>query len=167
MTVPMAPSSIELAGVLVGAAEEGVGRRADAQALAVGEGLEVQAVLDGEDEGLLGVDVLAGLEDGGGDAVVGVGDGEVDDDVDGVVDEEGVDGLGLDVEFLGALLGGGEDDVGDGADLEAAEERREAEVGGRDVAAADDPDAELVSHLVSSFDFRVASAHACADNLSS
>ena len=158
----MAPSSIELAGVLVGAAEEGVGGGADAEVLAVGEGLELQALLDGEDEGLLRVDVLAGLERGGGHAVVGLGDGQVDDDVDGVVGEEGVDGLGLDVELLGPLLGGGEDDVGAGADLEAAEERGELEVGGRDVAAADDPDAELVSHLVSSFDFR-ASAHACAD----
>ena len=52
-------------------------------------------------------------------------------------------GLGLDAELLGAGLGRGGVEVGAGADLEAAEQRREGEVGGGDVAAADDADAEL------------------------
>ena len=51
----------QLARQLVRAAEEGVGRGADAQ-VAVGQRLELQALLDAEHEGLLGVDVLAGLE---------------------------------------------------------------------------------------------------------
>ena len=57
---------------------------------------------------------------------VRVGDRQVDDDVDVGVGEQRVDGLRLDAELLGARLGRGGVEVGAGADLEAAEQRREA-----------------------------------------
>ncbi len=136
----------ELARQLVRAAEEGVGGRPDAQAPGVGDLLQPLALVDGEDEGLLGIDVLARLERHQGDAVVRVGDGEVDHHVDVRVGEELVHRLGAHAELLGARLGGGRVEVGAGAHLEALEERGEPEIGGGDVAAADDADAERAGH---------------------
>ena len=65
------------------------------------------------------------------------------------VGEQLVDGLGAKAEFLGARLGGVHVDVGAGAHLDALEERRKPEIGGRDVAAADDADAEFLCHVMS------------------
>ena len=90
--------------------------------------------------------MLAGLERLAGDAEVRLGDRQVDDDVDVGVGQERLDGLRLDAELLGPRLGRGHVEVGAGAHLQPLEERRQAEVGAGDVAAADDADAEGSAH---------------------
>ncbi len=130
--------------MLVRAAEERVGRAADAQPLRLGQRLQRQPVLERQDQRLFGIDVLAGLERGLADREMRVGDRQVDDEVDFRVREQLLDGLGADAVFLRAGFGRRRIDVGAGPHLEAAEQRREAEIGGRDIAASDDADADRV-----------------------
>ena len=137
----------QVARQLVRAAEEGVRRRTDAQLALLRALPEVEAFLDGEHEGLLRIDVLAGVEHLPRHLIVDRRYRQVDDDVDVLRGEQVVDGLGAQAEFLGAGLGGIHVDVRAGAHLDALEERRQLEIGGRDVAAADDADAEFLCHV--------------------
>ncbi len=86
----------QLAGQLMGAAQEGIGRRADPQAFPFGALLQVQPFLDRQHEGLFRIDVLAGVEDLPGDPIVNGRHRQVDDDVDIIGLEQAVDGLGAD-----------------------------------------------------------------------
>ena len=94
----------------------------------------------GERQRLLRIGVLAGREDLVAHLEMGVRHGEVDDRVDLVVLEEAVDRHGADRELLGPGLRDRRNDVGDGDDLDVGEQLAEAEIGLRDVAAADDAD---------------------------
>ena len=70
----------ELAGCLVGAAEEGVGRAADAQALGFGRVDQLLRFGQADAQRLLRMDVLAGGDRLEADLDMGAGHGEVDDD---------------------------------------------------------------------------------------
>ena len=74
-------------------------------------------------------------------------DRQVDDDVDLWIGEKLIDGLGLDAIFGGPGLRRSRIDVGAGDNLQAAKQRRQREVGGGDIAASDDADAEFLGHL--------------------
>ena len=147
MILPSLPLSIRCARQLVRAAEERVGRRADAQPLLLRALLEVEPFLDRQHERLFRIDVLAGVEHLPRHVVVHRRYRQVDDDVDVVRREQLVDGLGAQLELLGARLRRLHVDVGAGAHLDALEQRRQPEIGGRDVAAADDADAEFLCHV--------------------
>ena len=135
-----------LAGKLVGAAEKGVGRGADAQLLPLRAFLQVQPFLHRKHEGLFRIDVLARIERLPRHLVVNGRNGEVDDDVDRIVPEQFLHGFGAEPELLGAGAGRVHVDVRAGAHLDAPEQRGEREIGGRDVAAADHADAECLCH---------------------
>ena len=76
-------------------------------------------------------------------------DREVDDDVDLGVLEQLVRRHRRDAELLAALLGRCRNDVGDAAHLEALEQRREAQIGGGDIAGTHDADAISLAILSS------------------
>ena len=133
----------DLAGGLDAAAEDGVGRAADAEFAFLGFLEDLETFLVGEGEGFFAVDVLAGAEGGEVDADVGGGDGEVENGVDVGIGEEFLDGAGLEAVLDG--LGAGEIhvEIGDGGEFRVGAVGREVlEVLAADVAAADDADAE-------------------------
>ena len=115
----------EVARQLMRAAEERVGRRADAQPLLLRPLLEIEALLDRQHERLFRIDVLAGVEDLLRYLVMHRRDGQVDDDVDVVGLEQLFDGLGAQLELLRPRLGRVHVDVGAGAHLDAAKQRRQ------------------------------------------
>ena len=132
------------ARLLVAAAEERVGRRADAHAGLVGGGDQLLAFGESHPERLFAVDVLAGGDRPEADFCMGARDGEVDDDVDSGVAEQIVDRFGLDAE-LGGLLGRDlGPHVGDAADVEDGEVLHGLEILARDIAGADDADAQTL-----------------------
>ena len=115
---------------LVGGAHEGVGRAADPHAGFGGEGEQVAGFGEGGAEGFFGVDMFAGGDDGAVDRGVGEGDGEVDDDGDVGVGQEGFDRRGGgDAVFRG--FGGGGDGIEDEVDV--AEVAQGVELDGNDV----------------------------------
>src|SRR5690606_18862519 len=61
--------------------------------------------------------------------------------------EQFVGRLRLDAEFLGPLLGGSRQDIGNGAHFEPLEQGREAQIGARDIAGTHDADAKGLGHL--------------------
>ena len=87
--------------------QEGVGRGADEEALGSGKLDDLVCLLEAVGQGLFAVDVLAGLQGGHGQAVVGGGIGEDDDDVHLRVCQHLVGGVNLgDVPARGGCLGG-------------------------------------------------------------
>ena len=136
----------DVAHLLVRAAEEGVGRRADIETALVGLGLELLAFLEREHEGLLGIGMLARRNRIERDLVVRRRHREIDDDVDLGVLQHLVGRHRGDAELLAARLGRGRHDVGDAADLDALEQRREPQIGRGDIAGTHDADAVSLRH---------------------
>ena len=99
--VPSAPESTHRARLLVAAAEEGVGRRADADALGLRRIHQRLAFGEGHPERLFAVDVLAGGDRAFADLDMGAGDREVEDDPDLGIGEQRVDRHGRDAELGG------------------------------------------------------------------
>ena len=120
----------------------------------VGRRDQLLAFGEGHPERLFAVDVLAGGDRLQADLDMGARDGEVDDDVDARVGEQIVDRFGLDAE-LGGLLGRDLGlHVGDAADVEHREVLHRLEILARDIAGADDADAQTLpcGHVMSSDD---------------
>ena len=133
---------------LVGAAEEGVRRAADAEPLRPGR-IEERTRLGGVDrERLLGVDMLAGGDRPEAHLDMGERHGEVDHDLDSRVGEEALDRRRRDAELRAARLGRRGVEVGDRLDVEDREGPRRLEIGGADIAAADDADADPVHDVL-------------------
>lgn len=135
---------------LHGAAQESVGSRAQ-QASAARRGFEDgPALLDGDGERLLRVDVLSGVQRGDGGLRVELRRRDVDDDLDAVVGEKfGVVPPFRDAEFGGGLLGAGRVDVGDADHFQLREITQAFDVTAEYVARAQNPDAVprvLLSH---------------------
>ncbi|MNL41747.1 hypothetical protein D3C87_1641700 [compost metagenome] len=137
----------DFACLLMGAAKEGIGGGTDLQATIVCSLLEGHALFERQHEGLFRIGVLARRDDIHRHRIVGRRNRQVHDHVDFAVLEQLVGSLRLDAEFLGALLGGGRENVGDGADLEPLEQGREAQVGTRDIAGTHDADAKGLGHV--------------------
>ena len=141
--LPIAPSSISLARGLVAAAEEGVRCAADAQALGRGQVHDLARLGHVDAERLLGVDMLAGVEDRQADVGMGQRHGQVDHDLDVVALQQLVDPHRGHAERGRPLLGGGAAHVGDRAQLQIGEALRGLQIGRADDAAADDAESNL------------------------
>ncbi len=134
----------ETTGRLDARAEERVRRRGDAQSRSVGRVEQLASALPVERERLLAPDVLAGRESLERHLDVHFGNGEVDDDLDGVVGEQLGDGTrarnaeGSRLAACPLLI-----DVGDEAHVEVGELREVLEILGADHTGADDADADL------------------------
>ena len=98
----MAPSSMQLAAGLVGAAEEGVRGAAEADALCLRRVDQGFSLGDGDAERLLGMDVLAGGDRPQPDLDVGVRYRQVDDDLDRRIGEQCLDAHRRHAELGGA-----------------------------------------------------------------
>jgi hypothetical protein len=98
--------------------------------------------LQREDQGLLGIGVLARLQDAARDLVVDGRHGEVDHHVHVRGGQEVVHRLRPHRELGGAQASGVHVYVRDRPEVEVPERRRDLEIGRRDVAAADDAHAE-------------------------
>ena len=136
----------EIARKLMRAAEEGVGRRADAQALFLRPLLQVQPLPDRKHEGLFRIDVLAGVEHLLRHRVMRGRIRQVDHDVDVGCGEQAVHRLRPNLVLSGAGPCRGHVDVRAGAHLDAAKQRRQSEIGRGDIAAADDADPQSLRH---------------------
>ena len=112
------------AGRLHAGAENRVGRRADAQPLRLRPGHDREAVGDRYGERLFGIDVLSRVERPERHVGMGVGNGEVEDDVDVVAPEQFVDASRLDRVTLGLPRSGLRIEVRAGGDDDVAEARR-------------------------------------------
>ena len=136
--VPIAPSSISLAGGLMPAAEERVRRAADAQVLLRRQIHHLARLGDVDAERLLGMDMLAGAQHREADVGVGERHRQVDHDLDVVALEQLVDPHRRHAERGALLLRRRAAHVGDRAQLEIGEALRGLEIGRADDAAADD-----------------------------
>ena len=146
--VPMSPRSDQAPRGLQACAEEGVRGAAQADPGGVGGLEKAQPGFPVQGEGLLGPDVLAGVDGGGGHLHVGGRDGEVDDDFDVGMVQRCVHAAPLrDAVFLGAGFGGLLEEVGDDEDLQVREDREVVQVLLADVAGADDGDAHRAHGL--------------------
>ena len=128
----------QLACRLVASAEEGVRGAADTQAL-LGRELHDLAGLDGVDaERLLGMDMLASVEDREADIGMGQRHREIDHNLDIVALEQLVDAQARRTEFGAALLGCGTAHIRDGLELDHWEVLERLQIFRADVAAAND-----------------------------
>ena len=142
------PAAIDdAARQLVSAAEEGVGRGADAQAVLLGALLEVEPFLHRQHKRFLGIDVFSRVDHLLRDGIVHSGNRQIHDDVDIFGRKQPIDSLGAQLELLRARLRRIHVDVGAGAHLDALEQRRQLEIGRGDVAAADDADPQFLGHV--------------------
>ena len=140
---PIAPSSISLAGGLVAAAEERIGRAADAQPLGRRQIHDLAGLGYADAERLLGMDMLAGIEHRQAHVGVGQRHRQVDHDLDVVALQELIDPQRRHAERGRLLLGGGAAHVGNRAQFDIGEALRGLEIGGADNAAADDAKSNL------------------------
>ena len=124
------------------AAEKRVGRAAEPKALGRG-GIDQTARLgDVDAERLLGVDMLAGGQRLQADLDMCDRHGEIEDDLDGGVGQQSLDRTGAQAKFLRARLRRGRNRVRQGDDVEDGKQLRGFKIGGTDVAAANDADAD-------------------------
>lgn len=89
---------------LVAAAEEGVGGRADAQALGFCRIREAFAFGEIDAERLFGIGVFAGVQCAQAHLHMRLGDRQVDDDLHGGIGQQCVDAFCLKAEFIGPRL---------------------------------------------------------------
>ena len=137
--------------LLVRAAQERVGRAADLQAFGSGQIAQGSALFQRQHQRLFGIGVLARLQYPLGDRKMGVRDRQVDDDVDFRVGQQVIDRLRLGIEFGGAGFGKLQVDIRDRTHFDALEQGGQAQIGGRDIAAADDADAEFCAGFCAEF----------------
>ncbi|MNL24320.1 hypothetical protein D3C87_1457480 [compost metagenome] len=74
------------------------------------------------------------------------GDRQIDDDIELAVLEQFIGRLGGDAEFLGAQLGGFGADIRHRPHFETLEQRRQPQIGGRNIAGTHDADAIGLGH---------------------
>ncbi|ENN84128.1 hypothetical protein RHSP_78414 [Rhizobium freirei PRF 81] len=135
------------AGRLVAAAEEGIGCRADAQALG-GSGIRKPLAFGEIDaERLFRVGVFAGFQCLKTDGDMRLRDGQVDDDLDRGIGKQGGDIDRLQAEFGSFCLGELAIEVGHAFDVENGKGFHGGEIGAGNVPAADNADADLVHRL--------------------
>ena len=127
---------------LVRAAEKRVGRAAEPQGFASGRLNEAARLGDIDAERLFRMNMLAGGEGPQADLDMRGRHGEVEDDLDGGVGQQGLDRTGAQAELFRSRLGCGRNRVRQGDDVEDGKALRGLEIGGTDVAAADDADAD-------------------------
>ena len=131
---------------LVGAAEKGVGRRAEPQALGR-RGFDQPARLGDRDaERLFRVDVLAGGDRLEADLDMGVRNREVEDDLDRRIGEQRVDRTRRNPELRRARFRRLRVGVGERDEIEDRELSRRSQIGGADVSATDDADSDRLHH---------------------
>ena len=132
----------------MGAAEKGVGGAAHPHAARLGSVDQLARLGNLDAERLLGVHMLAGRDRLEADLDMGLRDGEVDDDLDAWVGEEIGDASSRQAELGGTGFGDRLVHVGEGTHLEDRESARRLEIGGADIAAADDADADPIQTLL-------------------
>ena len=146
LILPTATVIDQMAGKLVRSTEKRIRRRADADTLFRSPLGEIPAFGDRKHEGLFRVDMLAGIDHLARHLIVNRRDGEIDHQINVRRAQQSFHGFGADAELLGASRGRFGIDVSAGADLDALEQRRKAEIGGGDIAASDDADTHCASH---------------------
>ena len=125
---------------LPAAAEEGIGRAANAQARRFGRADDPGAIVAADGQGLFAVDVLARCEDLQRYLGMGEGDSQVDDNVDVVARQQLVHAAGGQAVLGGEGLGAVGQDIGAGVELDHVKGRAAADVSRRDIARSDDAD---------------------------
>ena len=136
------------------AAEKRVGRAADAKLFLRGEIHHLAGFRDVDAERLLGMDMLAGIQNRETDVGVGERHREIDDDLDVVALEQLIDPHPRQPEGGALALCGIAAHIGERPDLHDREALGRLQIGGADIAAADDSDADF-SHC----DLRRGTAH--------
>ena len=131
---------------LMGAAEKGVGRRAEPQAFGR-RGFDQPARLgDGDAKRLFRVNVLAGGDRFQPDVDMGVRHSEIEDDLHGRIGKQRVHRPRRNAKFRRAGLGGRRIGVSERDQVEDWELSRRGQIGGADVPAADDADTYRLHH---------------------
>jgi hypothetical protein len=128
----------------VAAAEEGVRRAADTQAFGLGQVHDLARLGHAHAQRLLGMDMLAGVENRQAHVGVRQRHGQVDHDLDVVALQQLVDPHCRHAERRGLFLGGGAAHVGDRAQFEIGEALRRLEIGCADDPTADDAKSNLL-----------------------
>ncbi len=128
------------------AAEKGVGGAAEPQAFGPRGFDEAARLGHGDAERLFRVDVLAGGDSLEADFNMRVGNGEVQDDLDGRIGKQRLDGARRNAEFRRARFRRRRIGVGERDDVEDRELSRRGQIGGADVSATDDADADRLHH---------------------
>src|SRR6185437_3722757 len=137
----------EVARALVGAAQEGIWRGADAQALGPGRLHEFLALRKFDAERLFRIDVLAGRDGAQTDIDMSAGDRQVEDDLDRGIVEYVVQRHRLETVRGGRRLSGFRVEVGYGPDVEDRKALGRLEIGAGDIAKTDDADTHAVHDL--------------------
>ena len=135
-----------LAGGLLAAAEEGVGRGADPQDPGRGRIDEGARFGERDAKRLFRVDVLAGADRLQADFDMRLRAGEIENDLDRRIREHGIDGARGEAKFGRARFRRRGVGVGQGDDVEDGEFSRGGQIGRADVAAADDADPDPFHH---------------------
>ncbi len=117
------------AGLLMGTAEERVRRAADLLSGLLCSFAQILAFLEGKDQRLFGIGVLAGRDDLFRYCVVHIGNRQIDDNVEFGIGHELIGRLGRDVELIGARLCSLGNYVCNRPHLDALEQGRELEIG--------------------------------------
>ena len=133
-----------LARSLMGAAEESVGRRADAQPFGARRLNQLLAFGKDDAERLFRIDVLARFDRAQANLNVRLGDGEVEDDVDRGIGKQGIQLHRLEAKLVGARLGSSRVHIGYGTNIEHRKILRCLEIGGRDIPQSDDANTHLI-----------------------
>ena len=149
-TSPIAPSSRSRLAQAACRSKERIGRRAEREMASRRFDDERPASLRRRGERLFGEHVLAGRQSRHRDVEMRVRHRQVEHDVDVARPEQGFHREGAKTVFRGPRGRQRGCEVGTGPQFDAAEQRRVSHVGHRDVAAADDADAELAHGAVSS-----------------
>ena len=145
-----APFIDQGAGLLMRAAQKGIGRTAYAQTARCRQIAQRQPVFQAQRQRLFGIDVLVRLQDRLRHGEMRSRNGQVDHHVQRLVGQQILDRLRLHAVFGRPRLGRGHVHVGDGPHLQPTKQGRKPEIGGRDIAASDDADAECI-HCQSPF----------------
>ncbi len=122
-------------------AQKSVGRAPEEHPLGLGRRQRADAVFAGHGQRFFAINMLARLDGRQVDLRVGLGDGEVQDDLDGRVAQQFLDRAGPgDAELLGFGPGAAQVEIRAGGDLQDLEGFAVLKVIGADIAAADDAD---------------------------
>ena len=139
-----------LAGLLVRAAKEGIGSRRHTQLLLLRQLLQVLGLGHRKRQRLFRVDMFPGLKNLLRHFEMCRRYREIDDNLDIIVLQQVFHRLRLNVKLVAAGFRRRHVDIRHGANLEALEQRREFQIGGRDIAAADNADAQCLAHGITS-----------------
>ena len=78
---------------------------------------------------------------------MGIGNGQIDNDINIISGKKVVNGLGAQVEFTCTGLGRGHINISNGSKLQTHEERCEPQIGRRNIAAANDANTQIIHFM--------------------